>query len=82
MHDIGKPSTAYIKNRDDADNSEYSFTDHEEKSYQIIKNWFFISEHTKKIVRYHYLIRDIKKSKVEDFARYKTKKAVWENITN
>ncbi len=81
LHDIGKPSTAHIKDKEDLDYGEYSFTDHEEKSYQIIKNWFFISEYTKNIVRYHYLIRDIKKSKVEDFIRYKIKKAIWENLT-
>ncbi len=80
MHDIGKPFVAYIKDEEDIEYNEYSFTDHEEFSYQIIKNWFFISGHTKKIVRYHYLIRDIKKSKVEDLKRYKIKKAIWETL--
>ncbi len=86
LHDIGKPFCAYIKdNEDNEDNEdkkygEYSFTDHEEVGYQIIKNWFFISEYTKKIVRYHYLIRDIKKSKIEDIKRYEIKKAIWESL--
>ena len=62
FHDIGKPSVAY---RDESDilTGEYSFTDHEEKSYQIVKNWFFLSDWTKQIIRYHYIIRDIKNSK-------------------
>ncbi len=42
FHDIGKPIVAYQK-PEDILVDEYSFTDHEEKSYQIIKNWFFLS---------------------------------------
>jgi len=62
FHDIGKPFVAY---QDDEDKitGEYSFTDHEERSYQIVKNWFFISSWTKKVIRFHYIIRDIKNSK-------------------
>lgn len=56
LHDIGKPFVAYQKPEDILKN-EYSFTDHEEKSYQIIKNWLFISDYTKQLVRWHYLIR-------------------------
>jgi predicted HD phosphohydrolase len=74
LHDIGKPFTAFKKDEEDYEFNEWSFTDHEEKSYQIIKNWPFISDYTKKIVRYHYLIRDIKKSKKEDLQRYAKKK--------
>ena len=62
LHDIAKPFVAYIDNKKE-DGYGYSFTDHEEKSYQIIENWFFISDWTKDIVRYHYLIRDISKCK-------------------
>jgi len=80
LHDVGKPFTAFVKDDEDREFGEYSFTDHEEKSYQLIKNWFFISEYTKKIVRYHYLIRDIKKSKTENPARYKEKKAIWDKL--
>lgn len=80
LHDIGKPFCAFVKDDEDREFGEYSFTDHEEKSYQIIKNWFFISEYTKKIVRYHYLIRDIKKSKKEDLQRYAKKKAIWDTL--
>ena len=64
LHDLGKPVVAYQKEKDISTNT-YSFTDHEEKSYQIIKNWFFLSDWTKDMVRYHYLIRDISKSKKE-----------------
>ena len=61
---------------------EYSFSDHEEKSYQIIKNWFFISDYTKQIVRYHYLIRDLIKSKEEDLPRYESKKKIWDTLNS
>lgn len=59
---FSKPLVAYQKD-EDKEFGKYSFTDHEERSYQLIKNWFFVSEYTKRIVRYHYLIRDIEKSK-------------------
>lgn len=80
LHDIGKPFVAYVKDEEDEEFGEYSFTDHEEMSYQIIKNWSFVSEYTKNIVRYHYLIRDIKKSKKEDLARYAQKKDIWDSL--
>jgi len=80
LHDIGKPFVAFKKDEEDYKFHEWSFTDHEEKSYQIIKNWPFISEYTKKIIRYHYLIRDIKKSKKEDLPRYARKKAIWDTL--
>jgi len=62
FHDIGKPFVAY---QDDEDIlvDEYSFTDHEERSYQIVKNWLILSDWTKDIIRYHYIIRDIQNSK-------------------
>ena len=80
LHDIGKPFTAFKKDAEDLEFDEWSFTDHEERSYQIIKNWFFISEYSKNIVRYHYLIRDIKKSKKEEPKRYIEKKAIWDSL--
>jgi len=80
LHDIGKPSVAFKKDEEDFEFDEYSFSDHEEKSYQIIKNWPFISKHTKLIVRYHYLIRDIKKSKKEDLQRYAQKRDIWDSL--
>lgn len=81
LHDIGKPFCAFKKDEEDIEFEEYSFTDHEERSYEIIKNWFFISEYTKNIVRYHYLIRDIVKSKEEDYARYERKKKIWDTLS-
>ena len=81
LHDIGKPFTAYRKDEEDIKYDEYSFTNHEERSYHIIKNWSFISEYTKQIVRYHYLIRDIKKSKKEDLARYAVKQKIWDTLS-
>ncbi len=80
LHDIGKPFSAFKKDQEDWDYDEWSFTDHEEKSYQIIKNWPFLSDYTKNLVRYHYLIRDMKKSKKEDLARYAKKKEIWESL--
>jgi len=80
LHDVGKPFTAFKKDEEDFEFNEWSFTDHEEKSYQIIKNWTFISEYTKQVVRYHYLIRDIKKSKKENLQRYTQKQAIWESL--
>jgi len=80
LHDVGKPSTAFKKDEEDYEYNEWSFTDHEERSYQIIKNWSFISEYTKLIVRYHYLIRDIKKSKKENMSRHLEKKAIWDSL--
>jgi len=81
LHDIGKPSTAHKKDEEDKIYGEYSFTDHEERSYQLIKNWGFVSEYTKSIVRYHYLIRDIKKSALEDSARHALKKNIYDNLS-
>jgi predicted HD phosphohydrolase len=81
FHDIGKPYTAFKKDEDDIKYNEWSFTDHEEKSYQIIKNWPFLSEYTKLIVRYHYLIRDIKKTKDKNPERHKEKKAIWDSLS-
>jgi len=80
MHDFGKPVTAFRKDAEDFEFNEYSFTDHEEMSYNIIKDWGFVSEYTKNLVRYHYLIRDIKKSKKEDLERYAQKKEIWDSL--
>lgn len=79
LHDIGKPVVAYQK-PEDIEKGEYSFTDHEEKSYQIIKKWPFLSDYTKLLVRYHYLIRDMQKHKVKDPEHYDEKKSVWDTL--
>ncbi len=80
LHDIGKPFVAYVKDDEDREFGEYSFTDHEEMSYQIIKNWPFVSDYTKQLVRYHYLIRDLQKSKKEDLPRYAKRYEIWESL--
>ena len=61
LHDIGKPYVAY-QTKEDKITGEYSFHNHEEISYHIIKNWY-ISDYTKQLVRYHYLIRGIQLAK-------------------
>ncbi|MDQ7061396.1 MAG: HD domain-containing protein [Sulfurimonas sp.] len=81
FHDVGKPSTAFVKDDEDRQYNEYSFTDHEERSYQIIKNWSFLSEYTKNMVRYHYLIRDISLSKSRNKQRYEEKKNIWDGLS-
>ena len=80
LHDVGKPFCAFKKDEEDFEFHEWSFTDHEERSYQIIKNWPFVSQYTKNIVRYHYLIRDIKKSKKNDLERFTQKSAIWDSL--
>ncbi len=71
LHDIGKPFVAYQKPSDKIMNI-YSFTNHEEKSYQIIKNWFFLSNWTKDIVRYHFILRDMQRIKeIDNVEKYK-----------
>ncbi len=80
LHDVGKPFSAFKKDDEDYEFHEWSFTDHEERSYLIIKSWPFVSEYTKKIVRYHYLIRDIKKSKKENLKRYIQKQKIWDSL--
>ena len=80
LHDVGKPFTAFVKDEEDKIYGEYSFTDHEERSYQIIKNWPLISDYTKNMVRYHYLIRDIKKSATENPPRHVEKTKIWNSL--
>jgi len=80
LHDIGKPFTAYQKPQDII-RKEHSFTDHEEKSYQIIKNIPFISDYTKNLVRYHYLIRDIHLGKIKNNGRAELKQPIWDSLT-
>jgi len=82
FHDVGKPFTAFVKDEEDRKYNEYSFTDHEERSYQIIKNWPFLTEYTKDMVRYHYLIRDIHLSETRNRERHLEKKAIWESLSN
>ena len=61
LHDIAKPLCAFQDNID-KENGTYSFTNHEELGYQIIKDWSCVSDYTKNLVRYHYLIRGMSKA--------------------
>lgn len=60
LHDIAKPLSA-IQDSKDKLQGTYSFPNHEELGYQIIKNWW-VSDKTKTLVRYHYLLRGYEKS--------------------
>ena len=82
LHDIGKPFTANADAKDIArGRGELSFTNHEEISYKIIKDWSFISDYTKQIVRHHYLIRGMSKAKQKgEMAKYRRLKRVWDNL--
>ena len=69
LHDIGKPFSAHQKLEDVATN-ELSFTNHEEMSWYLIKDWK-ISDYTKNIVRYHYILRDLELTKKKgNYARF------------
>jgi hypothetical protein len=83
MHDFGKPFTAKPDAQDIArGNGELSFTNHEELSFQIIKNWGFVSDYTKEIVRYHYLIRGMGKAKQKDeMPKYRRLQRVWDRLS-
>ena len=60
----------------------YSFHNHEEISYHIIKNWK-VSEYTKKLVRYHYLIRGMQKAKDRNnIERYNRMKRVFDSLNS
>ncbi len=80
LHDIAKPLCAFQDDKDKLNNT-YSFTNHEELSYQIIKNWY-ISDYTKKLVRYHYLIRGMKKAQEKDnIERYNRMKRQYDKLS-
>ena len=84
LHDIGKPFVAFQDESDlKRDYLSYSFINHEEASYQIIKNWNFVSNYTKDLVRYHYLLRDLKLSKAKGkFARYNRLHKIYNKLSN
>lgn len=81
FHDIGKPIVAY-RDEEDMITGEYSFRDHEEKSYQMVKNWPFLSQWTKQMIRYHYIIRDrINSKKKGHLKRLARLDDAWENLS-
>lgn len=78
LHDIGKPFSAHQKPEDIIVN-EYSFTDHEEMSFQLIKYWP-VSYYTKMLVRYHYIIRRMSKLENQETREYKRLKKTWDTF--
>ena len=80
LHDIGKPVLAY-QGENDRLTGQYSFTNHEEISYRLIKKVPFISDYTKNLVRYHFLIRgmDISKRKGYD-GRYRRMRRIYDSL--
>lgn len=79
LHDIGKPYIAFQDEKDKL-TKEYSFHNHEEMSYHIIKNWK-VSEYTKKLVRYHYLIRGMQKAQEKNhIQRYNRMKRAFDKL--
>jgi len=81
LHDIAKPLSAY-QDQEDIDDGLgfYSFKNHEAFGYHIIKNWY-ISDHTKNVVRYHYHIRGMKKAKEKgEYAKYRRLRKEWAKL--
>jgi len=79
LHDIGKPYVAFQDEKDKISN-EYSFHNHEEISYHLIKN-LQITTYTKNLVRYHYLARGMQKAKEKKLERkYKRLKRIYDNL--
>ena len=77
--DVGKPYVAFQDENDKITN-EYSFHNHEEISYHIIKN-YRVCEYTKKLVRYHYLLRGMQKALEKNhMARYSRMKRAYDRL--
>lgn len=81
LHDIAKPLSAYQDARDIEEGlGFYSFTNHEVFGYHMIKNWP-ISDYTKNIVRYHYLIRGMHKARLRDNQpKLRRLKRIWNKL--
>lgn len=80
LHDFGKHLSAHQK-PEDVINNEYSFTDHEERSFELIKDWPLVSDYTKNLVRWHYLIRRKGKAKQKGLAEYEELEKTWQSFT-
>jgi HD superfamily phosphohydrolase len=79
LHDIAKPLSAHQDEKDKL-TGEYSFTNHEAMGYYIIKNWP-ISERTKILVRYHYLLRGMHLAKKRNqIGKYNRQKRHWDRL--
>lgn len=82
LHDIAKPLSAY-QDQEDLITGEYSFTNHEVFGYLVIKDCLFISDYTKNIVRYHYIIRGMHKAKLkDDLPKYRRLKRIWNGLSD
>jgi len=80
LHDLGKPILAYQGEKDRL-TGQYSFTNHEEVSYQLIKKIPFISDYTKKLVRYHFLIRGMEISKRKGYeGKYRRMRRIYDRL--
>jgi hypothetical protein len=80
LHDIGKPFCVY-RDEEDLKTGEYSFTNHEEISYQFIKNSNIISSYTKNLVRYHYLLRGMSNAKRKNqLGKYNRMKRIFDTL--
>ena len=82
LHDIAKGMTAY-KDADDIleDLGDYSFTNHEVFGWYLIKDWGFVSDYTKDIVRHHYLIRAMHKARKKgNTPKLKRLKRIWNKL--
>ena len=80
LHDIGKPIIAFQDSKDLLQGT-YSFVNHEEVSYRVIRNWKFVSKRTKSLVRWHYIIRDLQKCLEKGkFARYRRLSKIWNRL--
>ena len=80
LHDIGKPVLAFQRESDKL-TGEYSFTNHEEIGYQLIKKVPFISDYTKNLVRYHFLLRGMESSQRKGHnKRYRRMKRKYDSL--
>jgi len=86
FHDVAKPVTAYHDENDIKNGCvDYSFTNHEELGYHIIKNWpnWIINEHNKNVIRYHYHIRGMNKArKRKNINKLNRYKRGWAKLTD
>ena len=65
LHDIGKPYTANQRKQEDVLAGTYSFDNHEELSWYMIRKCPHLSDKTKQLIRWHYLIRGMDKAKAK-----------------
>lgn len=80
LHDVAKPIITF-QDKEDKLTGEYSFTNHEELSYLLIKKLPFISQYTKNLVRYHFLIRGMEISQKKAYHhRYRRMKRIYDKL--